>query len=92
VNEGEPKELKFLGKFYGKSVYENPFVAKALEYLNSVEDWKLLQFNGEIEVDQVSTGEYKIKLPNGILVYLTKRRGRTWLGYDWILLYADERF
>jgi hypothetical protein len=81
--------LEVLGKFYGKPVYENPLVAKALEYLNSAEDWKFRQFQGEIDVEALSQGECKIKLQNGIQLYLVKRR-RTWLDYDWILLYAYE--
>jgi hypothetical protein len=86
---GKCKELKILGNFYGKPVYENPLVAKALEYLNSAEDWKFLQFRGEIEINVPSQHECKIKLSNGTQLYLVKRR-RTWLDYDWILPYADE--
>ncbi len=77
-------ELKVLGRFYGKPVYG----IRNLDYLNSAEDWKFLQFRGEIEVEVLSQGECKIKLPNGSQLYLVKKR-RTWLDYDWILLYAD---
>jgi hypothetical protein len=83
------EELKVLGRFYGKSVYGNYDVIKSLGYLNSVYDWKFLQFKGEVEVDAPSPHECRIKLPNGIQFYLVKRR-RTWFDHDWILLYADE--
>lgn len=81
----EHEELKVLGKFYGKPVYGNPYISEGLNYLNSAEDWKFLQFRGEIEVDAPSPHECKMKLPNGIQFYLVKRR-RTWLDYDWILI------
>lgn len=72
--ENKCEELKLPGKFYGKPVYEIPFVAKALEYLNSAEDWKPLQFKGKIEVDQALSCALRIKLPNGIQFYLGKIR------------------
>lgn len=89
MNECDYKALKVLGRFYGKLVYGNPYIAKDIDYLNSAKDWKFLQFRGEIEVDALSEHECRMKLPNGIQFYLVKRR-RTWLDYDWILLYADE--
>jgi hypothetical protein len=84
MNECDYKKLKVLGKFYGKPVYVNPRTIRNLDYLNSAEDWKFLQFRGEIEVDAPSPYECKLKLPNGLEFYLVKRR-RTWLDYDWIL-------
>lgn len=83
-------ELKVLGKFYGKPVFGNLYNTRDLNQLNSEEDWKFLQFKGEIEVEVPSSHECKVKLPNGINFYLVKRR-RTWLGYDWILLYVGRR-
>ena len=90
MNECDYKKLKVLDRFYGKLVYGNPRAIRNLDYLNSAEDWKLLQFRGEIGVDAPSPHECKIKLPNGIQFYLTKRR-RTWPDYDWILLYTDDK-
>ena len=81
-------DLKILGKFYGKSVYGNPYTIDDLDDLTSAEDWKFLQFRGQIESEAPSLHECRIKLPNEIQLYLVKRK-RTWLDYDWILLYAD---
>lgn len=88
--ERNSEKLKVLGKFYGRLVYGNFYAVKDLSYLNSAEDWKFFQFKGEIEVEAPSLHECKIKLPNGTQFYLLKRR-RTWLDYDWILLYGDEK-
>ena len=90
MDEHESEKLKVLGKFYGRSVYGDLCTIRDLGYLYSAEDWKFLQFRGEIEVDAFSPHECKIMLQSGIELYLVKKR-RTWLDYDWILLYADEK-
>jgi hypothetical protein len=58
-------ELKRLGRFYGKTVYGYSNPVKGLDYLNSVRDWKLLQFRGEMEVEGDSPHECWMKLPSG---------------------------